>query len=176
MKQLQLFLDQEGFIPCGGRIHNAPLTELTRFPYLLPAKHQLTRMIVLDAHATQLHAGTSALVSHIRQRYWIPSIRQYIQGLLKKCVTCRKVMGKQYRAPDPPPLPKIRVQDATPFTVTGVDFTGELHIRGKSGIENAFLHVRQREQFISKLFLIYQPRPSFKHSDDLPAGSHYLVP
>ena len=109
VKQLQLFLDQEGFIRCGGRIHNAPLTELTRFPYLLPAKHPLTRMIVLDAHATQLHAGTSALVSHIRQRYWIPSIRQYIQGLLKKCVTCRKVMGKSYRAPDPPPLPKIRV-------------------------------------------------------------------
>ena len=139
VKQLQLFLDQEGFIRCGGRIHNAPLTELTRFPYLLPAKHPLTRMIVLDAHATQLHAGTSALVSHIRQRYWIPSIRQYIQGQLKKCVTCRKAMGKPYRARDPPPLPKIRVQDATPFTVTGVDFTGALHIRGKSGIENAYI-------------------------------------
>ena len=139
VKQLQLFLDQEGFIRCGGRIHNAPLTELTRFPYLLPAKHPLTHMIVLDAHATQLHAGTSALVSHIRQRYWIPSIRQYIQGLLKKCVTCCKVMGKPYRAPDPPPLPKIRVQDATPFTVTGVDFTEALHIRGKSGIENAYI-------------------------------------
>ena len=139
VKQLQLFLDQEGSIRCGGRIHNAPLTELTRFPYLFPAKHPLTRVIVLDAHANQLHAGTSALVSHIRQRYWIPSIRQYIQGLLKKCVTCRKVMGKLYRAPDPPPLPKIRVQDATPFTVTGVDFTGALHIRGKSGIENAYI-------------------------------------
>ena len=175
-----MFLDQEGFIRCGGRIHSAPLTELTRFPYLLPAKHPLTRMIVLDAHVTQLHAGMSALVSHIRQRYWIQSIRQYIQGLLKKCVTCHKVMGKLYRAQDPPPLPKIRVQDATPCTVTGVHFTGALHIRGKSGIENAyiclFLHVRQREQFISKLFLIYQQRPSFKHSDDLPAGSHYLVP
>ena len=46
---------------------------------------------------------------------------------------------KPYRAPDPPPLPKIRVQDATPFTVTGVDFTGALHIRGKSGIENAYI-------------------------------------
>ena len=139
VKQLQLFLDQEGCIQCGGRIHNAPLTELTRFPYLLPAKHPLTCMVVLVAHATQLHAGTSALVSHIRQRYWIPSIHQYIQGLLKKCVTCGKVMGKPYRAPDPPPLPKIRVQDATPFTVTGVDFTGALHIRGKSGIENAYI-------------------------------------
>ena len=46
---------------------------------------------------------------------------------------------KPYRVPDPPPLPKIRVQDATPFTVTGVDFTGALHIRGKSGIENAYI-------------------------------------
>ena len=48
-------------------------------------------------------------------------------------------MGKPYRAPDLPPLPKIRVQDTPPFTVTGVDITGALRIRGKSGIENAYL-------------------------------------
>ena len=139
VKQLQLYLDEDGYIRCGGRIHNAPLTPLARFPYLLPAKHPLTRMLVLDAHERQLHAGTSALISHIRQRYWIPSIRQYIQSLLRKCVQCRKVTGKPYAAPDPPPLPKIRVQDAVPFTVTGVDFTGALHIRSKTGSEKAYI-------------------------------------
>ena len=87
-------------------------------------------------------------------------------------------MGKPYRAPDPPPLPKIRVQDAPPFTVTGADFTGALHIRGKSGVENAYICLitcASTRAVHLKLFLIYQPRPSFKPLDDLPAGSHYLV-
>ena len=38
-------------------------------------------------------------------------------------------MGKPYRAPDPPPLPKVRVAESPPFTVTGVDFTGALYVK-----------------------------------------------
>ena len=34
--QLRLFLDDNKVICCGGRIYNAPVSELTRFPYLLP--------------------------------------------------------------------------------------------------------------------------------------------
>ncbi|XP_045157295.2 uncharacterized protein LOC123523710 [Mercenaria mercenaria] len=135
VKQLRLFLDEDGYIRCGGRIHNAPLTELTKFPYLLPNKHPLTRLIVLDARETQLHAGTNALITHLRQRYWIPALRQYVQSLLRKCTQCRKVIGRPYAAPDPPPLPKMRVQDAPPFTVTGVDFTGALYVRNRKDAE-----------------------------------------
>ncbi|XP_053390985.1 uncharacterized protein LOC128553823 [Mercenaria mercenaria] len=135
VKQLRLFLDEDGYIRCGGRIHNAPLTELTKFPYLLPNKHPLTRLIVLDAHETQLHACTSALITHLRQRYWIPALRQYVQSLQRKCTQCRKVTGRPYAAPDPPPLPKMRVQDAPPFTVTGVDFTGALYVRNRNNAE-----------------------------------------
>ena len=45
----------------------------------------------------------------------------------------RKVSGQPYRAPDAPPLPKDRLRESPPFTVTGVDFTGALHIKGKGG-------------------------------------------
>ena len=37
VRQLRLFLDKHGLLRCGGRIHNAPLSEVTKFPYLLPA-------------------------------------------------------------------------------------------------------------------------------------------
>jgi hypothetical protein len=37
------------------------------------------------------------------------------------CVTCRTVIGKAYPKPDLPPLPQERVQETTPFSVTGVD-------------------------------------------------------
>ena len=34
-------------------------------------------------------------------------------------------MGKPYRAPDSPPLPKVRVTESPPFRVTGVDKEGK---------------------------------------------------
>ena len=36
VRQLKLFIDKD-LLRCGGRIHNAPLSELAKFPYLLPA-------------------------------------------------------------------------------------------------------------------------------------------
>ncbi|XP_053398070.1 uncharacterized protein LOC128556577 [Mercenaria mercenaria] len=106
VKQLRLFVDKSGIIRCEGRIHNAPLSDVTKFPYLLPKRHPLTRLIVLDTHENQLHAGTNATATQLRQKYWIPATRQCVKSILRKCTICRRVQGKPYRAPDPPPLPK----------------------------------------------------------------------
>ena len=126
VKQLRLYLDSDGIIRCGGRIHNAPLGYAAKFPYLLPKKHELTKLIVFDAHENQLHSGVNSTITQLKQKYWIPSIRQCVRSLLRTCVKCTRVIGRPYRTPDPPPLPKVRVEEAPPFSVTGVDFTGPL--------------------------------------------------
>ena len=106
-----------------------------KFPYLLPAKHLFTRIIVYAVHEKYLHAGVTSTLTAIRQSYWIPDARQSIRKLLRHCVICRKTEGKPYQTPDPPPLVKCRVQETQPFEVTGVDFTGTLYVRdiGKEG-------------------------------------------
>jgi len=129
VRQLRLFLDDTKLIRCGGRIHNAPTTDASKFPYLLPNKHVVTRMIVADTHRKLHHGGVSITVTALRQVYWIPCIRQCVKSVLRRCVSCRKLIGKPYRSPDPPPLPKVRVMEAPPFTVTGVDFTGALYVK-----------------------------------------------
>ena len=139
VRQLRLFLDKDGFIRCGGRIHNAPLCELSRFPYLLPTKHPLTKLIIIMTHVNQLHSGVSNVISALRQRYWIPRIRQTVRNLLRKCVICRKVSGRPYSIPETPPLPKSRTLCAAPFHVTGVDFTGGLFVRGLGGEEKVYI-------------------------------------
>ena len=101
VRQLRLYLDDKQLIRCGGRIHNAPATKLTKFPYLLPSDSLLTNMIVMDTHNKLHHGGVSITVTAIREVYWIPSIRQYVRKLLRRCVTCNKLVGKPYRAPDP---------------------------------------------------------------------------
>ena len=52
-----------------------------------------------------------------------------VKSLLRKCARCRRVAGKPYSQPDPPPLPSARVKDARPFEITGADFTGALHVK-----------------------------------------------
>jgi hypothetical protein len=133
IKQLRLYIDDDGCIRCGGRIHNADLPEETRFPYLLPAKNYLTTLIINDVHCRQLHTGISQTVTSIRQKFWIPSIRQRVRCVLRRCIVCRKVTGKSYSAPTPPPLPVDRVSGQPPFAVTGVDFTGALYVKEKTG-------------------------------------------
>jgi len=94
VKQLKLFIDDSGLLRCGGRIHNAPVAETTKFPYLLPQKHLFTRLVVQDAHVRLLHSGPNATIIFLRQKYWIPAIRRCVQHVLHRCVPCRRVVGK----------------------------------------------------------------------------------
>ena len=58
-----------------------------------------------------------------------------MKKIISKCVTRRKINGTAYNPPEPPPLPKARLQQTRPFEITGVDFTGALYLKG-SGTEN----------------------------------------
>ena len=63
VRQLRLFLDSSGYVCCGGWIHNAPISEDTKFPYLLPKSHHLTKLIAYAVHECQLHAGVNSTVT-----------------------------------------------------------------------------------------------------------------
>ena len=132
-----MFVDDKGLLRCGGRIHNAPLSELARFPYLLPLNHHLTTLIVNNMHVVLSHAGVGATLTALRQSFWIPSGRQCVKKILHRCTVCRRHGGRPYTAPETAPLPKVRVQDVPPFTITGVDFefTGALYVKQDCGEE-----------------------------------------
>jgi len=84
--------------------------------------------VVYATHIKLYHSGVGTTITALRQSYWIPRARQYVKLLLHQCAVCRKHSGKSYTAPDPAPLPKARMQNAHPFSVTGVDFTGVLYV------------------------------------------------
>ena len=123
VRQLRLFFDSNGLPRCGRRIHNAPLDDSAKFPFLLP----LSKLIIHDVHIRQQHS------------FWITSIRQHVRKQLKHCVTCRKLEGAAYRSRDPAPLPKLRVQEAPPFTITRVDFAGPLYVKSNNCETKAYI-------------------------------------
>ena len=125
VRQLCVSLDDTGLLSC---FHNAPVTESTKFPLLLPPKDPFTELVIRDTHVHQLQAGVNSTLTSLRLGYWIPAGCQHKKKVINHCVTCKKISGSPYNIPDPPPLPKARVTQAEPFTVTGVDFTGALFI------------------------------------------------
>ncbi|XP_052256360.1 uncharacterized protein LOC127861714 [Dreissena polymorpha] len=131
VRQLRLFVDDTGIIRCGGRIHNASVADVTRFPYILPRQHKLTNLIVQDAHENQLPAGTNATAT----QYWIPAIRQCVRSVLRKYVSCKRVQGKSCKPVESPLLQKYRIEESPPFSVTGVDLTGALNVRDRTGCQ-----------------------------------------
>ena len=46
----------------------------------------------------------------------------------------RDMVESPMQALDPPPLPEIRTRDTTPFTITGIDFTGALYVHNDNNI------------------------------------------
>ena len=131
--QFGLFQDDVGIWRCAGRIQNADVPFSTKHPILLSKDHHLTTLFVLRAHERVMHSGVKATLTELRARFWIPKGRSMVRRILHRCTVCRRFEGQPYHAPPPPPLPPFRVEEAPPFTHTGVDFAGPLYVRGEDG-------------------------------------------
>jgi len=82
----------------------------------------------MKEHLRNLHAGTQALLSIIRTKYWPISGRNAIRKVLHRCLVCcraraapvAQLMGN---------LPAARVLPSPPFAKSGVDYAGPLNIK-----------------------------------------------
>ena len=128
-KQLDVFLDEEGFLRCGGRLANAPLTYGAKFPLLLPSHSDFTNLLIKQLHETNAHVGAKSTLSAIRQQFWIPHGLSTVQKVLRKCVPCRKAAGEAFQPPAMKDLPSVRLWESPAFTYTALDLMGPLMVR-----------------------------------------------
>uniref|UniRef100_A0A1X7TD41 DUF5641 domain-containing protein n=1 Tax=Amphimedon queenslandica TaxID=400682 RepID=A0A1X7TD41_AMPQE len=131
--QLGLFSDQNGLWRCRGRIQNANARYEIKHPILLPAGNYFTLLVIREAHEIVFHSGVKQTLTELRSKYWIVRGRSVVKKMIYRCVTCRRFEARPYKAPDPPPLPRIRVEEAPPFTYTGVDFAGPIYTKDGTG-------------------------------------------
>ena len=129
LRNLRPCLDNEVMLRVEGRLDNAELPIDTRHPFILPSRHALTRLIVLDEHTKAGHAGPYYTLMLTRQRYWIifgnGSVKHYIANCgkcaLEKAKPLRQLMAD---------LPSFRVTVANkPFQNTGIDYLGPILYR-----------------------------------------------
>ena len=122
--QLSPVLDQEGYLRLGGRLQCTELSFEEKHPLILPKGH-LALLIVEFQHKLLKHAGVAALLTSLRSTYWIVAARQIAKRVTRECVSCRRFDATPCTQPFAP-LPKLRVQEAPPFTVVGMDYAGPL--------------------------------------------------
>lgn len=84
--------------------------------------------MISDAHKRLGHCNVTALLSHLREEYWIIHRRKTARSIVKKCVICTRQRAKPLND-IPAPLPKDRVREARVFEVMGMDYAGPVHLK-----------------------------------------------
>ena len=128
-RNLRVFKDEAGVFRCGGRMNKSSMPYESKFPILLPRDHQLTKLIIIDAHQKVYHNGVRETLTEIRANYWITKGRQQVKRVINCCVVCKKIQGLNYTTPQSAPLPDFRVSEEHAFTNVGVDHAGPLFVK-----------------------------------------------
>ena len=126
--QLTPYLEEEsGLLRMKGRIENSQLTEDEKHPIILPHQSHIVRLIVEDTHQTELCAGVEQTLIALRNEYWVTHARSLVKNVKKSCLQCLINMPNRITVPMAQ-LPEDRVNEAFPFEIIGIDFTGPVII------------------------------------------------
>ncbi|XP_064468629.1 uncharacterized protein LOC135381655 [Ornithodoros turicata] len=132
---LNPYLDSSSPLRVGGRLQQMEDTERVRHPILLPSKHRLTELLIMDVHMRLHHAGIQDTLCELRQSYWVTKGRQAVRRTLHTCLQCRRRRLSPETAPVAP-LPRERLTPSLPFDTVGVDFAGPLYVSREDGTEH----------------------------------------
>ena len=113
-----------GILQVGGRLQNSSLSDSAKHPIILPSKHHVTKLIILDIHKKEGHVGPLHTLSVVRQHYWVVKEHVTVRKVIRECRFCQHMNaqpGKQLTVP----LPSGRVTPEKPlFAFTGVVYAG----------------------------------------------------
>ncbi|GFY54997.1 integrase catalytic domain-containing protein [Trichonephila inaurata madagascariensis] len=123
--KLSPIVDSNGLVGAKTNVAYRDDTNDFRFPIILPS---VVKLLIMNEHIDLLHAGTSKLMSHLREKYWIIKDRKTIRNCIRKCVKCQRFTSKRCDA-NPGILLNNRVREAAIFEIVGVDLAGPLYLK-----------------------------------------------
>lgn len=129
---LSPFLDNDNLIRVGGRIDASTYPYNKRHPVLLDSSHYLCKLIFRAEHIRNMHAGPQLLLATVRQTVWPIKGRLLARATVRKCVRCRRVLGKTL-LPKMGDLPSQRITPDFPFTSVGIDMAGPFITLNRKG-------------------------------------------
>lgn len=128
LEPLKPILDSRGLIRVGGRLDRAEVDYEMRHPAIIPKGSRLAWLLMERAHRVNKHGGIQVMMRHIRERYWIPQLRDELKKFTRKCVSCmRQTQPSQEQLMAD--LPADRVRPGRAFEASGVDYAGPFQIK-----------------------------------------------
>ena len=110
-------MNQEGIYECHGRIQGD-------YPVFIPNKSLLAEKIVEEAHLQTIHGGVTLTMARTRDQYWIPTLRQLVKRIIKRCYGCKRFNISHYPKTSQGLIPTDRTKQDLPFSVIGTDYVG----------------------------------------------------
>lgn len=117
---MELRKDNMGGWRCFGRVPGYN-------PAFIPKDSNLATRIIEHYHKPTLHGGVQAMISKIREKFWIPQLQRLAKSVRKKCNGFKKQRAKGASSRRMSLLPQFRAEFTEPFASTGVDFAGTLN-------------------------------------------------
>ncbi|XP_056588276.1 uncharacterized protein LOC130408847 [Triplophysa dalaica] len=123
-------------IRIGGRLSRAAMPVEAIHPVILAKDQHVSTLILRHVHQETGHGGRNHMLSHLRQKYWVPGACAAIRKVLTKCVICRRLSaspGHQKMAD----LPQNRITPyEPPFSRVGLDCFGPFEVkRGRAVVK-----------------------------------------
>lgn len=128
LKALFPFVDANGTLRVGGRLHNSNQPYDVRHPVILSKDHRYTNLLLSEVHLRNLHAGPTLMIATLNQSYWIVGCQTVVRAYVANCTRCCRMKAKtatQLMGS----LPSVRTNPARPFVHCGVDFAGPILVR-----------------------------------------------
>ncbi|VDO35874.1 unnamed protein product, partial [Brugia timori] len=125
-----IIIDEIGILRIKNYLPYQPFGADVLSPILLHHESHLTRLIVLNVHTTNCHAGTKFTLAAFKRSYFVTKGQRIVTNILKKhCYKCKKLESKPYFQPTHASMPDFRLLPFThPFTYTGVDIFGPFKV------------------------------------------------
>ncbi|CAO4372957.1 unnamed protein product [Caenorhabditis nigoni] len=117
---LRLQLNLDGLWIYTGRVEEKPLI------YLPHGK--IAQLIIMDLHKRHMHSRSTYTLSRLRETFWLPNGRSYVNKVIKECTLCKKRNSKPYSQPPFAPFPKSRYITSRPFEHVGTDYAGPFNV------------------------------------------------
>ena len=120
-----------GVLHCQGRLQNIALPDESKFPIMSPHDSRFTRLLIAECHKHTRHGGVNTTLAEVRSKFWVLKGRQAVKLQLRQCMICSKRNAKPCLPPQSRQLPIERVAQGNPFSTTGVDFAGPIHLKNE---------------------------------------------
>ena len=108
-------MNQEGIYELHDRIEED-------YTVFTPNKSLLAEKIEEEAHLQTIHWGVTLTMARTRDQYWIPTLRQLVKRIIKRCYGCKRFNISHYPKPSQGLMPTDRTKQDLPFSLMGTDY------------------------------------------------------